>query len=65
MTDNIVAWLKSFHSSQKWLNTIKSKDTLDIYSKNFYLYCHAVNKNPDELTAIRIEGTFFAYLGRF
>ncbi len=56
MTDNILAWLKSFPSSLKWINTIKSADTFDIYTKNFYLYCKAVNKNPDELIALKIEG---------
>ncbi len=56
MTDNILAWLKSFPSSLKWLNTIKSKDTLAIYTKSLHLYCTAVNKNPDELIALKIEG---------
>jgi len=56
MTDNILPWLKSFPSSQKWINTIKSKETLYIYSQNFHHYCKAINKNPDELIALKIEG---------
>ncbi len=56
ITDNILVWLKSFPSSLKWINSIKSKETLNIYSKNFYMYCNAVNKNPEELIALKIEG---------
>jgi len=56
MTDDIMAWLKFFESSSKWINTIHSEATIDMYTKYLEQYCKAVNKNPDELIALKIEG---------
>jgi len=56
MTDDIMAWLKGFASSSKWINTLHSQATIDMYSKYLVQYCKAVRKNPDELTAFKIEG---------
>jgi hypothetical protein len=56
MTDSMDQWLRSFVSGQKWLNTIQSPKTKDIYMKNMKQYCTAVGKNPDELIAYKIEG---------
>ena len=56
MTDSILSWLMSFDSGKKWLNTIQSPKTKDIYMKNLAQYCKAINKNPDELIALKIEG---------
>ena len=54
MTDDIKAWLKCFDSSSKWINSLHSEATIDMYTKYLVQYCKAVNKNPDELIALKI-----------
>lgn len=56
MTDDTLAWLKGFSSSNQWIKGIRSQETLDNYTKYLHQYCQAVQKNPDELIALKVEG---------
>jgi hypothetical protein len=56
MTDEVLPWMLSFQSSKKWMDSIQSEETKRVYILRFKQYCDAVNKNPDELIALKIEG---------
>jgi hypothetical protein len=56
MTDDRLAWIKGFSTSNQWIQGIKSQNTLGSYVKYLYQYCQAVQKNPDELIALKVEG---------
>jgi hypothetical protein len=56
MTEDIQAWLKGFGASSKWINTLRSEATIEMYTGYLAQYCKGVNKNPDELIALKIEG---------
>ena len=56
MTDNLVKWINQFHSGKVWLSKLKSKETIRVYLPNFKTFCDAVNKNPDQLIQMKVEG---------
>lgn len=56
MTDEITAWLLTFQSVRDWETNIQSESTKALYFKYFTQYCRAVDKNPDELLALKVEG---------
>jgi hypothetical protein len=56
MTDLKEQWLLSFSSGQKWLNTLSSDTTKAFYIDFFKRYCDAVQKTPDQLIELKIEG---------
>ena len=49
-------WIESFPSGLKWINALPSKNTKIQYATYLKLYCDAVQKNPEELIALKIEG---------
>ncbi len=49
-------YIASFASGQKWLNCLPSLLTKTQYANYLKMYCEAVNKNPDELIQLKIEG---------
>ena len=49
MTDDIIPYLEQFTSSKRWIKSLKSQNTKDVYSLRFKQYCDAVEKNPDEI----------------
>ena len=38
------------------MDTLRSEATAEMYTKYLVQYCNGVNKNPDELMALKIEG---------
>ena len=58
-SEEIVAWVRSFKTGERWLNAILvrggSKATEKIYARQLYLFCQMVGKNPDELIKERQE----------
>jgi len=56
MTDDLTAWILNFVSGQKWYGKLNSDETKRIYLKNLKNYCDAVNKNPDQLIQLKMEG---------
>ena len=49
-------WIESFPSGLKWINALPSKNTKIQYATYLKLYCDAVQKNPEELIALKVEG---------
>ncbi|MGA2766959.1 MAG: hypothetical protein ABSF24_01410 [Candidatus Bathyarchaeia archaeon] len=56
MTDELTAWLLSYETGRAWYNKLLSDVTKRIYLQQFKRYCDAVNKSPDELVELKIEG---------
>jgi integrase len=56
MTDDLTVWILSSESGKVWYNKLVSQITKRIYLKNLKNYCDAVNKTPDELIRMKIEG---------
>jgi site-specific recombinase XerD len=57
MTDALREWIQSFNSGIKWLNKLNlDSTTKDTYLPNLKKYCEWINKNPDELIQLKLEG---------
>jgi integrase len=56
MTDDLTAWLLSYETSKAWYNKLLSDVTKRVYLQQFKRYCDAVNKSPDELIELKVEG---------
>ncbi len=49
-------WILRFDSGKNWISKLPSEQTRRIFIRNLQKYSEAVNKNPDELIAFKIEG---------
>jgi hypothetical protein len=56
MTETKEQWLLSFPSGLKWFNSLKSGYTKNFFIDYFKRYCDAVQKTPEELIRLKIEG---------
>jgi len=56
MTDSRIAWIQKFENGKIWYNKLVSDETKRTYLRNLRRYCRAVDKNPDELIAMKMEG---------
>jgi integrase len=56
MIDDLIKWLKGFHSGQLWFVQLKSKETIRLYLPYLKAYCDATGKNPNELIHLKMEG---------
>jgi hypothetical protein len=56
MTEELTAWLLSYETGKAWYNKLLSNVTKRVYLQQFKRYCDAVNKSPDELIELKIEG---------
>ena len=54
--DDVKDWLLSFESGKKRYDRISSDNSRRVYLSRLKQYCQAVGKNPDELTALKVEG---------
>jgi len=56
MTDSLVQWILQYETGRAWYNKLLSEVTKCIYLQRFKRYCDAVEKNPDELIDLKVEG---------
>ena len=56
MTDLKDAWLTSFPSGKTWLNKLGSPNTKRQFTNYFKIYCDTVQKTPEELINLKVEG---------
>ena len=56
MTEFKEAWLRSFPSGEKWLNSLPSKHTQRIFTNYFKIYCDSVKRTPEQLIELKIQG---------
>lgn len=56
MTDEQDSWIISYPSGRAWLNKLGSPRTKRIFTRYLKTYCDAVQKTPDELITIKIDG---------
>jgi len=56
MSEETVPWLSSFPSVRDWAITIQSPKTKAIYFSHLARYCKFIDKNPDELIQLKLEG---------
>ncbi len=56
MTDALQEWILEFESGRLWYGKLVSDVTKRIYLKRLKDYCDAVEKNPDELIQLKVEG---------
>lgn len=56
MVDTLLKWILGFHSCKVWVSKLKSKETIRVYLPNFNVFCDTVNKNPEELVQMKMEG---------
>jgi hypothetical protein len=54
MTDDIIPYLERFTSSKRWLQSLKSAHTKEVYALRLKQYCDAVEKNPDEILSLKL-----------
>jgi hypothetical protein len=51
-----IAWILQFESGRIWYNKLTSLETKRTYLRNLERYSKAVNKTPDELIELKMEG---------
>ncbi|HLN90116.1 MAG TPA: site-specific integrase [Candidatus Binatia bacterium] len=56
MDDERADWIISFASGRTWQNKLASKLTKAKFTAYFKKYCDAVQKDPDQLIAFKVEG---------
>ena len=56
LTESNEKWILQFESGRNWVSKLPSEQTRRIFIRNLQNYSEAVNKNPDELVAFKIEG---------
>jgi hypothetical protein len=56
MIDDLIKWLKGFHSGELWFVKLKSQETIRLYLPYLKAYCDATGKNPNELIHLKMEG---------
>jgi len=56
MTEEQDAWINGYPSGRAWLNKLGSPRTKRQFTRYFARYCNAVQKTPDELIALKMEG---------
>lgn len=49
-------WILQFESGRNWISKLPSAETRRTFLRNLKRYCEAVEKNPDELIALKVEG---------
>lgn len=54
--DSLKEWIRSFQSGKVWFNKLESEETKRVYLSYFNRFCDAVQKNPDELIEMKLEG---------
>jgi hypothetical protein len=54
MTDDIIPYLERFTSSKRWLQSLKSAHTKEVYALRLKQYCDATEKNPDEILSLKL-----------
>lgn len=56
MNEDRDAWINTFASGKTWQNKLSSKLTKEKFTEYFKVYCDAVQKTPDQLIALKVEG---------
>ena len=56
MTEQRETWINSYASGRAWLNKLGSPHTKKKFTEYFFAYCSAVQKTPDELIVLKING---------
>jgi hypothetical protein len=56
LTEQTEQWILRFESGRNWVSKLPSEQTRRVFIRNLQKYSEAVNKNPDELIAYKIEG---------
>lgn len=51
-----IAWILQFESGKIWYRKLTSIETKRLYLRNLERYCKAVNKNPNQLLEMKMEG---------
>ncbi len=54
MTDDILPYLEQFTSSKRWLQSLKSEHTKEVYALRLNQYCDVTEKNPDEILRLKL-----------
>ena len=55
-TEENEKWILKFESGRNWVSKLPSQHTKRIFIRALQKYCQALNKNPDELIAFKLEG---------
>jgi integrase len=56
LMDSLNDWIRSFQSGKAWFNKLESEQTKRVYLTYLKKFCDAVQKNPDELVELKLEG---------
>jgi hypothetical protein len=56
MTEFKDSWINSFPSGKTWLNKLGSPHTKEKFTAYFKVYCDTVQKTPEELISLKVEG---------
>jgi integrase len=56
MTEDRAIWINGFATGKTWQNKLGSKLTKQKFAGYFKIYCDTIEKTPDQLIAIKIEG---------